>query len=69
MWKTDLRNANIVFAFLSPAPMSALWAKARREMRHGALLISHSFEIPGQTPHNQIPLPGRKDAKLLIYKI
>jgi len=69
MWKTDLRDADIVFAFLSPAPMTALWAKARREMRPNALLISHSFEIPGQTPINKIPLPGKKDAALLIYRV
>jgi hypothetical protein len=69
IWKTDLREANIVFAFLSPAPMTALWAKARREMRSDALLISHSFEIPGQTPCDKIPLPGKKGAALLIYMV
>jgi SAM-dependent methyltransferase len=69
IWKADLRAAHIVFAFLSPAPMPALWAKARREMRQGSLLVSHSFEAPGQEPERRIPLPGRKGAALLLYRM
>jgi len=69
IWKTDLRNADYVFAFLSPAPMSELWAKARREMKPGSAFISHSFEVPGQTPKSTIPLPGKKDAALLVYSV
>jgi hypothetical protein len=69
IWKADLRGAHIVFAFLSPAPMPALWAKARREMRQGSLLVSHSFEAPRQEPERRIPLPGRKGAALLLYRM
>jgi len=69
IWKTDLRGAHIVFAFLSPAPMPELWAKARREMRQGSLLVSHTFEAPGQAPDGVVPLPGRKGAALLLYKM
>ncbi|MCL1908117.1 MAG: class I SAM-dependent methyltransferase [Holophagaceae bacterium] len=69
LWKTDIREADVVYAFLSPAPMAELWAKARREMRPGALLVSHSFEVPGQTPLRRIPLPGRKGACLLVYNV
>jgi hypothetical protein len=69
IWKTDIRDADIVYAFLSPAPMPQLWGKARREMKPGALLISHSFEAPGQTPLKRIPLPGRKGAALLVYEV
>jgi SAM-dependent methyltransferase len=69
IWKADLRGADVVFAFLSPAPMPALWAKARREMRPGSLLVSHSFEAPGQAPELRTPLPGRKGAALLLYRM
>jgi hypothetical protein len=69
IWKTDISGADVVYAFLSPAPMPELWAKARREMKPGALLISHSFEAPGQAPIQRIPLPGRKGAALLVYKV
>jgi hypothetical protein len=69
IWKTDLGGASVVFAFLSPAPMPALWAKAKREMRSGSLLVSHSFEAQGQEPDDRIPLPGRKGAALLLYRM
>jgi SAM-dependent methyltransferase len=43
----DLASYDVVFAFLSPAAMPALWAKARREMRPGAMLFSLAFPVPG----------------------
>ncbi len=47
----DFGQYDIVFAYLSPAAMPALWKKARHEMRTGSLLISYEFDIPGTTPH------------------
>ncbi|WP_019141217.1 class I SAM-dependent methyltransferase [Noviherbaspirillum massiliense] len=46
---------DVVFAYLSPAAMPALWAKARAEMRPGTLLLSHEFPIPGVEPSLIIP--------------
>jgi len=37
---------DLVFAYLSPAAMPALWQKAQREMQPGSLLASYEFEIP-----------------------
>ncbi|KRB81727.1 class I SAM-dependent methyltransferase [Duganella sp. Root198D2] len=37
---------DLVFAYLSPAAMPALWNKAQSEMRGGSLLASYEFEIP-----------------------
>lgn len=48
--KLDFASYDVVFAYLSPAAMQALWEKASKEMRPGSLLISHEFEIPGVTP-------------------
>ncbi|SNS60227.1 hypothetical protein SAMN06265795_10492 [Noviherbaspirillum humi] len=48
--RLDLASYDVVFAYLSPAAMPALWRKARREMRAGALLLSYEFEIPGVAP-------------------
>ncbi len=42
---------DVVFAYLSPAAMPALWRKARAEMRPGSLLLSCEFDVPGATPH------------------
>ena len=47
----DFSQFDVIFAYLSPAAMPALWQKTQREMRPGALLLSHEFLIPGQTPH------------------
>jgi hypothetical protein len=46
----DFAQFDVVFAYLSPAAMPALWKKMQQEMRPGALLLSYEFEIPGQTP-------------------
>jgi hypothetical protein len=68
-WRLPLGEFRVVYAFLSPVPMSALWEKAQTEMLSGTLLISHTFEIPGVSPERIIPLSGRRDAKLLLYRI
>ena len=68
LWREELCEYDVVYAFLSPAPMPALWAKARREMKPGSLLVSNTFAIPGQEPHLRIPLTGRRDACLLVWK-
>lgn len=49
--RVDFGPYDVVFAYLSPAAMPALWEKARAEMRAGSLLLSYEFEIPGVTPH------------------
>lgn len=48
--KLDFSEYDVIYAYLSPAAMPALWQKASREMRPGGLLISYEFEIPGVTP-------------------
>jgi len=68
-WDLDLGDFQVVYAFLSPVPMPALWEKARREMKPGALLISNTFAIPGTSAEQVIPLPGRRDACLWVYRL
>jgi hypothetical protein len=50
----DFANYDVIFAYLSPAAMLALWDKASLEMRPGSLLISLEFEIPGASPSMRI---------------
>lgn len=45
----DFADYDLVFAYLSPAAMPALWRKAQREMRPGSLLASYEFEIPASS--------------------
>jgi hypothetical protein len=56
LWETDLSDADVVYAYLSPAPMAALWEKARAEMRPGSMLVSFRFVIPGVVPTRAIPV-------------
>jgi len=44
----DFAQYELVFAYLSPAAMDALWRKAAREMRPGTLLVSYEFGIGGR---------------------
>ena len=46
----DLSQFDVVFAYLSPAAMPALWQKVQREMQPGTLLLSYEFLIPDHRP-------------------
>lgn len=55
----DFADYDAVFAYLSPAVTEALWRKAAREMRPGAMLFSYEFIIVGQPPSRVIhPIQG-----------
>lgn len=41
----DFADYDVIFAYLSPAAMTALWQKAKAEMRAGTLLLSYEFAI------------------------
>ena len=69
LWRVDLAGFDVVYAFLSPVPMAALWAKVHRELRPGSRFISHSFEVPGETPQRVIPVQGREGARLLVFDL
>lgn len=65
----DLAGYDLIYTFLSPAPMPRVWAKACAEMRPGTLFVSNTFAVPGVEPERVIVLPGRSDARLLVYRI
>lgn len=60
-------GCDIVYAFLSPVPMTDVWAKARRELRDG-LLISNSFPVPGEAPERIIQVPDAGATVLYVYR-
>lgn len=43
LWDCDLSKYDVVFAYLSPVPMAALWDKVQREMKPGSRFISNTF--------------------------
>jgi SAM-dependent methyltransferase len=52
----DLAEFDVVFAFLSPAAMPALWQQAQSQMRSGGLFISLSFSVNARQPDHVVPL-------------
>jgi len=57
-WEENLSAYDVVYAFLSPVPMSELWQKAKREMRAGSVFVSNTFRVDGEAPDSVIPLGG-----------
>lgn len=55
----DFAQFDVVFAYLSPAAMEALWQKASSGMKPGSQLMSYEFSIPGAEPDLILSLEGR----------
>lgn len=69
LWSEDLSRYDMVYAYLSPAPMAKLWQKVRAEMRPGTVFISNSFAVPGIEPDETLMLNDAHEARLLIWRI
>ncbi|MDF2366502.1 class I SAM-dependent methyltransferase [Sneathiella sp.] len=69
IFKEDLGKFDVVYCFLSPVPMPALFEKAKAEMKPGSLFISNSFEVPGRKPQRTVKVDDRRQTKLLIWKM
>lgn len=67
LWRFDLGEFDVVYAFLSPVPMSRLMAKAQVEMRAGSLFISNSFAAPGVVPERVVGVDDRRQTRLYCY--
>jgi hypothetical protein len=67
LWDSDLSRYDVVFAYLSPVPMDALWRKVEQEMRPGSLFISNTFEIPEHPPQEIIPVEDLHRSKLYLW--
>jgi SAM-dependent methyltransferase len=67
--KLDLAGYDMVYAFLSPAPMAELFRKARREMNPGSLFVSNTFDVPGESPERIVELGDWRKARLLVWRM
>jgi hypothetical protein len=56
----DFAGYDLVYAYLSPAAMDALWRKAENEMRPGSMLASYEFLAPGRAPDRSLVPEGGK---------
>lgn len=64
----DFSAFDVVYCFLSPIPMAEVYAKARREMRPGSLLISNSFTVPGHAADETVVVADRRGTQLHIWR-
>jgi hypothetical protein len=55
----DFAQFDVIFAYLSPAAMTALWQKASREMKPGSILMSYEFDIDGIEPDDILVSEGK----------
>lgn len=67
-WSRHLGLFEVVYAFLSPAPMAALWQKAVGEMRPDGLLVSNSFAVPDAEPVQTVDVADRRETRLYLYR-
>ena len=68
LWQTSLADADVVYAFLSPAPMARLWQKVQAEMPPGSLFISNSFAVPDVEPDEVIEVDCQPPRPLYCYR-
>ena len=69
IWTVDLGGVDMVYAFLSPAPMDRLLKKVKSEMRHGGVFISNSFWPDGEDFDECLELSDSRKTKLYIKKM
>lgn len=69
LWDCDLSHFDVVYAFLSPAPMTGLWEKARAEMAPGSLFVSNSFPVPDVEADHVIPVGNPPQRTLYCYSL
>lgn len=66
-WSHDLRQYDLVFAYLSPAAMPQLWQKVSEEMHPGSIFVSVEFEVPGVAPHEIIATGESARERLYVW--
>lgn len=65
----DLADYDVVFAFLSPAAMPALWRQAQMQMRAGSLFVSLSFAVDAREPDTVVALANGERHTLYTWRM
>ncbi len=69
IWTTDVSEADLVYAFLSPAPMTRLNEKLTAEMKPGSVFVSNSFAVPGREPDEIVAVDDQRQTQLLMWRM
>lgn len=68
LWDQPLNDIEVIYAYLSPAPMPRLWQKVATEVKSG-LFVSNTFGVPDFPADEIIPLDDAMGAQLLLWEI
>jgi precorrin-6B methylase 2 len=68
-WLRNLGEFDVVYCFLSPVPMPALFEKACLEMKPGSLLISNSFDVPAKPADVIVEVDDARNTKLHLWRM
>lgn len=68
-WRHDLSGYDVVYAYLSPAPMADLWRKVRAEMHPDSLFISNTFAVPDVIPTETVQIDDFHASTLYVYRM
>ena len=66
-WNADLSEYDVVFAYLSPVPMRALWEKVQRELKPGSRFISNTFVVDAHPPDMTVPVDDLHKSVLYVW--
>lgn len=69
LWDSNLSQYDVVFAYLSPVPMEALWRKAKQEMSPGSVFISNTFAVPDHPPQESIRIDDLHHSTLYLWRM
>ena len=69
LWNVDLSQYDIVFAYLSPVPMDALWRKAKQEMHPGSTFISNTFAVKNQPPQESVSVDDLHHSTIYLWRM
>ena len=69
IWDEDLAAHDMVYCFLSPAPMPRMYLKAKAEMRPGTLFVSNSFAVPDVEPERVVDVGDGRKTRLYLYRM
>jgi len=68
-WPHSLADQDVVYAYLSPVPMTRLWRKVCEEMPSGSRFISNTFPVPGVEPESVVELDDFHHSMLYVYQV
>jgi len=69
LWTVDLKDFDMVYAFLSPAPMDRLCRKVKSEMQPKSVFISNSFWAENEPFDQEITVNDSRESRLIFKRL